>query len=182
MEGRQVPIDPDFRIMMELETATLYGEPTGGAFLRFYRGAVPLDMDGAAQALLWFYRCGEQAETKPDGPSRSQPAYDFRQDADALYVSFHEAYHIDLADVRLHWWKFRKLMFGLPGGTPFGQRVHYRLADAAGMSKAEKKQYAKMKERYALKQPGQKRMTLEERDAWMKDYADRKFAAYENRK
>ena len=87
-----------------------------------------------------------------------------------------QAYGIDLERDSLHWWKFRRLMFGLPGDTPFMQRVQYRVADLDKLPKEQRKHYRKMRRLYALKQPEKRhRMTAEERDAAMKARVRRRF-------
>lgn len=179
VNGCETPVDPDFRWMVSFETAVLGGrqEELAEIMERFYLGRIPEALDGAAEALLWFYRCGrESAQGEGGGEKR---CYDFRQDADALYASFYQAYHTDLRKGALHWWAFRQLMFGLPEDTPFMQRVYIRTVDTTGMGREEKKRYAKLKQRFAVREDGRP-MTLEERDAWMKAYVGRRFREARN--
>ena len=91
--------------------------------------------------------------------------YDFRVDAEALLASFRTAYGIDLDTAHLHWWTFRRLMFGLPRDTPFMERVHYRVADVSGLSKRERKHYQKMRALYALDAGTRTQKTAAQRDA-----------------
>lgn len=178
--GRSLPIDPDFRLMVHLETAILRErqKAVAQAMLRFYRGRLPTDLDGAVAALLWFYRCGRAEPLEGGAAAGRNRCYDFRQDADALYASFRQAYHIDLHQDALHWWAFRTLMFGLPEDTPFSRAVHIRTVDTTDMSREDRKRYSKLKRRFALSE-AEKHMTLEERDAWMKAYVARRFAELE---
>lgn len=179
--GGQVAIDSDFRLFVAFETAVLREDQNAPAELlaRFYLGEVPSNL-AAVNAFLNFYRCGDRERSESGPPSQqSRRCYDFEQDTEVLYCSFLEAYHIDLYADRLHWWNFRKLMFGLPADTPFMTRLHYRTADTSGMSRGEKKRYAELKKKFAIQgKPGSSPMTLAERDAWMKDYADRRFKEY----
>ena len=76
----------------------------------------------------------------------------------------------------VHWWQFRKLMFGLPSETPFAQRLHYRTADTSGMSKEQKKHYSKMKKLLAIREKACAGETLAQRDKRMLDYVEQRCA------
>ena len=117
-------INADFRVGVALETEMHSADPDAAGLLTlFYPEGIPEDVQAAADKLLWFYACPEGAQDDDDPPAvqRSARLYDFVQDADALTASFQQAYGIDLERDRLHWWKFRRLMFGLPPETPFMQ-------------------------------------------------------------
>lgn len=177
--GAHWPIDPDFRLMVELESAAaapeeLGGEVLGGILVRFYSRGMPSGLEEAVDGMLWFYRCGKEEKNGCGVPSGGR-AYDFEQDAEPLYTSFLQAYRVDLSVDRVHWWLFRRLMFGLPAETPFAQRLHYRTADTSAMGKEQKKHYAKMKRLFALRDRGRARETLAQRDARMLAYVERRF-------
>ncbi len=185
--GAAWPIDPDFRLMMELEEAAagpegLPPEALGELLGRFYPQGVPPDIEGAVEGMLWFYRCGKEEEGAGGGSPGRGRLYDFEQDGEALYTSFLQAFRIDLTTDSVHWWRFRKLMFGLPAETPFAQRLHYRAADTAGMGREQKKHYAKMKRLYAVREAARFHETLEQRDRRMRDYVARRFAEVERGK
>lgn len=177
--GRSWSIDPDFRLMVELEHASsgegLSPEALGDLLCRFYRNMVPPDAPAAVDALLWFYRCGEEAAGVGGGSGRAR-VYDFDQDAEALYASFLTAFGMDLSKERVHWWQFRRLMFALPAETPFAQRIHYRTADTASMGKEQKRHYQKMKAHYAVRDRACGHETLAQRDARMRAYVERRFS------
>lgn len=183
--GVRCAIDPDFRVGVAIETEMLAEEPdVWGLLQAFYCGCVPADVEGAAEQMLWFYAStdsgeADSGEKKPGGSTARW--YDFVQDADALMASFQQAYGIDLEQAVLHWWKFRRLMFGLPADTPFMQRVHYRVTDVNKVPKEQRKQYRKMKRLYALKQSeSRKKCTAEARDAAMKERVRRRFEEAQN--
>lgn len=48
-----------------------------------------------------------------------KPDMDFIEDMDYIEASFMSDYHIDLANVEMHWWKFNNLMNGL-SNSEFG--------------------------------------------------------------
>lgn len=178
--GRSWSIEPDFRLMVELENAVasaagLAPETLEDLLWRFYLENQPLDAEAAVEGMLWFYRCGAEEKEGNGAPGQSR-AYDFEQDAEALYTSFLQAFNIDLSTDTVHWWQFRRLMFGLPADTPFSQRLHYRTANTSGMGKEQKKHYSKMKNLYAIRQSSHSRETLAQRDARMLSYVERRFA------
>lgn len=184
--GRSHAIDPDFRLMVELETAVLRGADGGlGVRLaellqRFYKSALPVDIEAATDQMLWFYRCGKSEETGAPGSGTSKRVYDFEQDAEALYTSFLQAYQLDLTTSPVHWWLFRKLMFGLPPDTSFSKRLYYRTVDTTGMSREERKRINKLRALYAIQECPGKRETLDERNARMQAYVRRRFMETSN--
>lgn len=181
--GQAVPVNPDFRVGIAFEQAVLQEPPDLLPVLTaFYSRGLPDVPDLAAQAfdrLQWFYRCGQEEKEPPKKDTEQVQrarGYDFAVDADALLASFRAAYDIDLDTAKLHWWTFRRLMFGLPVDTPFMQRIHYRTADLSKLSREEKKHYRKMRELFALdKRPGERQMTAAERDAATKARVQRKL-------
>ncbi len=64
-------------------------------------------------------------EKKQDGARKT---FDFDQDAGYIYAAFFQCYGLDLLgrDKGLHWWKFVKLLGGLPEETRFMQIVSIR--------------------------------------------------------
>lgn len=164
--GKAVRIDWDFRFGIAFECELLSDRPDyARLILDFYPDGIPQDVQAAVDRLFWFYRCGRPLE---EGRGESKPSprgYDFRVDAEALLASFRTAYGIDLDTAHLHWWTFRRLMFGLPRDTPFMERVHYRVADVSGLSKRERKHYQKMRALYALDAGTQTQKTAAQRDA-----------------
>ena len=187
LQGERWPIDPDFRLMVELENAVtspagLSPDLLGTLLERFYSQGVPPDAEGAVEGMLWFYRCGKENEQGCGAAASHTRLYDFEQDGEALYTSFLQAFRVDLTTDNIHWWQFRRLMFGLPADTPFAQRLHYRTADTSGMGKEQKKHYAKMKRLFAIREHARDHETLEQRNARMRAYVDRRYAEVERGK
>ena len=133
----------------------------------------------ALDALLWFYRCGEDSpkEGKGSGGAHHKKAYCFEQDADYIYAAFLSCYGIDLTDRDMHWWKFRALFRALPQECELVKIMGYRTADLKGMPKAQKKFYEKMRKLYALtnSRSVESAMSLAERDRQMQEYVARRF-------
>lgn len=148
----------DWRVMAEFENA-LFRVQKGGesAFIRnsfsaFYPRP-PLGFSKKAwDGLLWFYRCGKEprkAAASGDGAGAGRP-YDFEADAALIFAAFRQAYSIDLARTRMHWWQFRALFDGLPENCQFCRVVSYRTMDTGGLPEASRQFYEKMRARYAL--------------------------------
>lgn len=188
--GTEYPIDGDFRPMVTLEME-LSGEQADiwGVLDLFYCHNIPKDVEQATRAMIAFYGRWDEEQTaeEQEEPEKTEGGhvkkyYDFLQDADALTASFQQAYGIDLETARIHWWKFRRLMFGLPLETSFMQRVHYRTADLNKVDKSKRKYYRKMKQIYALKQPNKKRKTnITERDNKIRERLLSRFAEAKER-
>lgn len=184
IDGKSVPIDSDFRVGVAIETELLTDEPDVEGLLRaFYPDGIPFDVETAADRMLEFYSHMDGADSEDKEQKHSSARYyDFSQDADALTASFRQAYGIDLEQDTVHWWKFRRLMFGLPPECQFMQRVHYRTADIEKLPKEQRKHYRKMKRLFAIKQPERRKMTAEEHEQAMKERVRRRFEEAKARK
>lgn len=178
VSGEKVTVNTDFRVGVSIETEMLQSSPDVEGLLQlFYMNDIPEDIEEAAKQMIEFYaNYDENDDIENAAPVSKKRLYDFKQDADALTASFRQAYGIDLETDELHWWKFRRLMFGLPVDSPFMQRVQIRSVDINKVDKSQKKYYRRMKALYAIRQTDQKkRMSLEERDEMMKNRVRRRF-------
>jgi len=122
-----------------------------------------------ADALLWFYRCGDRKmnlfqileqkksenRTRNGYHSDNQRIYDYDFDDELIYAAFKQQYGLDLTTTKnLHWWKFKALFAGLTEETKLMKIMGYRAAKiTGGMTSEQKKQLRKMKEVYALPIP-----------------------------
>ena len=91
-----------------------------------------------------------------------QKTFDFVQDAPLIYAAFMQAYHIDLYNERLHWWKFIALLNALPSSTRFAEVVGIRTRPVPKATKHNQEQIGelmKAKAQYAL------HLSAEEREA-----------------
>ena len=154
------PIDPDYRHMVRFEAGLLRAgsDAAAGPLVEQALGALfgPVWRRGperAVRALLWFYRGGQ--DTPPSGATGSAQgplAYDFVCDGALIAAAFAQAYGLDLTHpaTRLHWWRFRALLLGLPESTVFARVVGWRTADLTGMKGGQLKFYQAMRQKYAL--------------------------------
>lgn len=181
ISGVEYAINGDFRVGVAIETELLQEQAdVFGLLDLFYCHAIPKDVEKAAMQMIAFYAEWDQSQSAENKEKENKQQwkkwYDFTQDADVLMASFQQAYGIDLETVKMHWWKFRRLMFGLPPETPFMQRVHFRTADLTKVDKNQRKHYRKMKQLYALKQPERKeKMTAEVHDRQMREHLLKRY-------
>lgn len=178
VSGENITVNTDFRVGVSIETEMLQSSPDVEGLLQlFYMNDIPNDVEEAAKQMIEFYaNYDENDDIENAAPVSKKRLYDFKQDADALTASFRQAYGIDLETDELHWWKFRRLMFGLPVDSPFMQRVQIRSVDINKVDKSQKKYYRRMKALYAIRRTDhKKRMSLEERDEMMKNKVRRRF-------
>lgn len=176
IDGMSHPVDSDFRLGIAIETEILAEEKPDvyGLLLSFYKGSIPQNIEGAVTAMVDFFKLREDEEASRENGKKGGRIYDYTMDADVILASFLSAYGIDLSTASLHWWTFRRLMLNLPNDTPFMQRIKYRTADLKKLGKDERKHYKKMQALYAIKKhPGEKSMTVEERDAALKEKVKR---------
>lgn len=176
--GKDVPVNSDFRVGVSIEMEMLQVHPNIPELLQlFYLDNVPEDIEEAARQMVKFYAHYDEdtSDDKSQVKTSNKRLYDFVQDADALTASFRSAYGIDLETDKVHWWKFKRLMFGLPVESSFMQRVQIRSADLSKVDKSQRKHYRKLKAAYALKQPEAGRTTLEERNTKMIERVRKRF-------
>lgn len=176
----EYPIETDFRAGIAFELAVQRGDNSLEAWLKPWFGeyGYPRDLKGAIKAAEWFYSCGVTKDiTKEEKAAKeaksAKQGYSFDVDADALLSSFWQAYRIDLSTERLHWWVFRKLMFGLPDECEFSRRVYYRTCELKDLPKKERERIVKIRNKIAIENTGGK-MTLAERNTQMREYVKRR--------
>ena len=93
--------------------------------------------------------------------ARRTAVYDFDEDFEYLWGAFLSEYGIDLAECRMHWWKFRALMMSLSEDCRFSKILAYRSMDTSKIENREVRRfYEKMKKRLSLPD----RRTAEERE------------------
>lgn len=128
------------------------GSLTPEDFLRlWFPEKRPTNTAAAAEAVNRFYRRRDEPpeETTNDAPR----AFDFRQDADAIFSAFWERYAIDLSQKRLHWWTFMALLEGLYSYN-FSDRVGFRVADISGLPAKERTRFLRRRSQFAIPEPG----------------------------
>ncbi len=155
--GVRWPIRTDFRVSIRLEQRIAHRAMTDGelidAALALYYEKEPPDRRAAANAALWFYRCGEERDAaRAAAPGHAARVYDWEQDAGPIYAAFLADYGIDLEAVEyLHWWKFRALFAALRPDNAICRIMEYRSADLGELKGKQRKHYERMQRIYALR-------------------------------
>lgn len=175
VDGISYPIDTDFRPWARL-WCTISGtsdkQKKADALADFIESAgLPLSWE-SVEAVLSFFVCGE--DHVPGGEQKagaSAHVFDFQQDSSYIYAAFLDAYGIDLSRDKLHWYSFIALFKSLPESAQICKIMHYRAAKMSDVPKGQKKHYAEMKKRYALRREEAK--TAADREAeWKKKVDD----------
>lgn len=171
----------DFRASIEFEIMVENGEQDiYKAMQPYYPTGLPKQAEDAINAInaaLWFYQCGEekkeQTENKP--LRKTERAYSFSFDAEVIYSDFSRYYNIDLTNTKMHWWKFRALLAGLPTDSAFKERIYYRTCDLKVLSKNERKRICEIRKHIEIKTEGDtKKISLEKRNADMLAYVQKR--------
>lgn len=184
INGEQYTIYTDFRRGIRHEQMLQYDpNVTVGDILCNWLPIIPDDLGAALEAVDAFYYCGQMKMPKTDPkqpPKKTKRLYDFDVDSDAIVASFRQCYGICLHTTQLHWWEFCELLNGLPQKCAFSDRVQIRGADTKGMKSKERRQIEELKRRWRLPDTLQARRrkytTLDERNAAMIAYVDKRFA------
>ncbi len=183
VDGIEYPIRYDFRVGMQFERVSGGTSDNWSRILRLlqmYYPRIPDNIEGAIDRMLWFYRCGEAEgqdaeECKKERYQRrnsKEPAYSFTQDAPYIYAAFKEQYGIDLAEAKMHWWKFMALFESLNEDTKMSRIMYYRKASTSGLPKEKRAFLNEMKKLYRITEisAAGKKMSLEMRNQKWRDY------------
>ena len=184
IDGKEVPINTDFRVGIQLDAllnSDMKDEERILKMLLLYYPWIPKNLPEAIEKILWFYGCGERVEEQEETKKRyvrkntGEPAYSFSKDAAYIYAAFKEQYDIDLTEIQdLHWWKFKALFDSLNEETQMKKIMYYRKVSTSGMDRDRRAYINEMKKLYSLSK-GKKKMTLEQRNAsWIAYVKSRK--------
>ena len=122
VNGKQYKINTDFRVAIkcnqvaEDDNIGNYERALAIIYLLFGDEALE-DVENQNKILelaLKYLACGKKIEK-----TKKEPDMDFIQDMDYIEASFMSDYHIDLTNIKMHWWKFNNLINGL-SNSEFG--------------------------------------------------------------
>lgn len=158
IDGGTYYINTDFRVWVKIELLFSDDVPEGYRLplaLSLAFDVVPENKEEAAEALLAFYSGGKITEKKASGkkkkPRKNRRIYSFEYDSEYIYAAFLQAYGIDLADVKMHWFKFKALFAALPDECLMSKIMGWRALEITkDMPEASRKRYAELKEAYRL--------------------------------
>ena len=158
IDGGTYYINTDFRVWVKIELLFSDDVPEGYRLplaLGLAFDTIPENKEEAAEALLAFYSGGKNAEKKPSGKKKksrkNRRIYSFEYDSEYIYAAFLQAYGIDLADVKMHWFKFKALFAALPDECLMSKIMGWRALEITkDMPESARKRYAELKETYRL--------------------------------
>ena len=175
VNGKQYKINTDFRVAIKCneiandETIGDIERALGIIYVLF--GDQGLEDSDNYEKLLnlakKYLACGKEIqETNED------PDMDYIQDMDYIETSFMSDYHIDLSNVKMHWWKFFNLMNGLSNSELGNCCVLNRIRNLRTMDTSqitdlnEKRKIIEAKNRVALKKKEKEvRLTVEQQNS-----------------
>lgn len=123
--------------------------------LKIFYKEYPKDLKKGIEAILWFYRCGDEikeSKNKKQENKKQKQIYSFKYDDKLIFSAFWHDYKIDLNEINyLHWFKFKALFEGLDDKNKFCEIMGYRAIDLNKIKdKEQKKRYRKLQRQYAL--------------------------------
>ena len=168
--GTLYQLNTDFRAGVVFELRIQDGCQDSRLLFPFFPEGLPNEPpEEILKAIELFYCCGALPERKAN-PTKKKQGYSFDVDSSAIFADFWNFYNIDLSQEGLHWWAFRALLEGLPEKSAFKQRIYYRTCDLKGLTKKEKDRILKIRASIEIKSKDSGKMTLDERNATMKEY------------
>lgn len=110
------------------------------------------NLEEVVNQLLLFYNCGEKVDDENKSQNKSSKTmYSFDKDQYMIYSDFIRFYDIDLTEVNMHWWKFKKLFVELPLSSSVKEAMKFRtIKITSKMTVEQKNYYLKMKRLYSL--------------------------------
>lgn len=157
VNGREYSIDADFRVVLSYlrlldDKDTSDQDKTTLALVLFFGEKIRSDdVEELVKFLRWYINRGEEPE--PVDPEKPKPPryFDILIDSGRIYSAFFHIYHINLRDVRMHWWIFMELLEGLPHGTHLSDVIDIRAKPfRKDMEPGERNDLARLKKRYAI--------------------------------
>lgn len=106
------PINTDFRIALKCmkindDSSISDYERAIAIVVLLFGPKIAID-DKSLELAIKYLQCGKSVETQD-----SKKDMDFEQDYGYIEASFMSDYHIDVSEVKIHWWKFCNLISGL---------------------------------------------------------------------
>ena len=141
VSGHFMDIETDFRSILKcLNVLETYDEEIAGkmALKLFFKDKVPIDMNTAIEIFEGFIQFNTNAldETdesidEDDENEDDERFFDLMFDSNYIYCAFKQVYDIDLSDhkIKMHWWKFKTLLSGLPNITKMSSIIEIRSSE-----------------------------------------------------
>lgn len=117
VQGKKYKINTDFRVAIECnriaEDNTIGDLERGLAIIYTLYGEEGLNATEHHERLLELAKMYLLCDKEYDKELNEKPDMDFIEDYSYITTSFMSDYHIDLDNIKMHWWKFMDLMNGL---------------------------------------------------------------------
>ena len=178
VNGRLYKIRTDFRIALrcnEIANDNNIGdyERALGIICTLYENGLDNSEDYTKllELATKYLSCGKELESNSE---RTEPDMDYSEDMDYIEASFMSDYHIDLANIEMHWWKFNNLINGLSnsemGNCCVLNRIrNLRTYDTKGIKDPkERAKIEKAKQQVALKRYKKENNLTKEQEESMK--------------
>ncbi len=162
-DGREYPIDTDFRKFIKLEqmiSDIIDDEELVKKTLALFFGnkQKPKNKSEAINYLLYLYKCGYESENATERKNgevtiKDTAIYDYYYDAQYIFGAFYSQYGVDLQTVRLHWWKFHAMFKSLTSEHKIVEIMSIRATDIRKIKdKNERSRIIALKRVYNLPQ------------------------------
>lgn len=142
-------IEPNYRVILKIlrlyaDDDVIESHKLSLSLKWFYKDNYPSDLKEALNLLYDFIRGAKKAEKYAGKNPKPRFCYEF--DAEEIYASFVQQYHIDLLDIDfMHWFKFQILLANLSQDSPFYRKIDLRFADLRGYKGESYTKMARMK-------------------------------------
>lgn len=159
-------IRTDFRIYLQIceciADDELSDEERISTALWLLYGKSQPPLETAYKGLLWYLHITDEPYSPEENESKnSEPCISFEIDAGRIYTAFRRFYGINLNTEKMHWIEFLYKLKDM-GECAYTTVAEIRSKSLKGMGKEQKKEVAKLKERYSLKEL-QPRLSQEQR-------------------
>jgi len=155
-------IRTDFRIGMQIiscfkDKSVFKYEKDRICLKLLYGNSLP-PKDIAIDGLIWFMNLGElpkipdnvsEQDEEPQPSKKEKDIIDFEIDSSRIYSGFKSTFDIDLDSVKMHWFKFRALLFELRN-CHLSDITELRKMSTAKLEPAQKRDIEKLKRLYAI--------------------------------
>lgn len=109
------------------------------------------NLQEAISKMLWFYRCGEEAEESKQGEEKQvKVIFSYSHDYKAMVSDFKREYNTNLLEETLHWWTFKTFFNGLSKKSEISERMRIRSIDITKVPKEQVEYYKAMKKLYEI--------------------------------
>lgn len=146
-------IRTDFRIGMQiyscLKDKSVFEHERNKICLKLLYGNSLPPTDIAVEGLIWFMNLGELSNKNEQSHGSSKDIISFEIDSTRIYSGFKSTFGIDLDTEKMHWFKFRSLLFELKN-CHLSDVTEIRTMSTTNMSSSQKMEINRLKRLYSI--------------------------------